>query len=116
MEKRIDIALLLSFYGPLLTARQQQMLRYYYEDDLSLSEIAELCAVTRQGAHDAIRRGARQLAQLEDKLGLRTRWVGVCNQLSTCQSYLLQGDVQMALDAIGTLLRDEEQSVREEDL
>lgn len=108
MEKRVDIALLLSFYGPLLTARQQQMLRYYYEDDLTLSEIAELCSVTRQGAHDAVRRGVRQLAQLEEKLGLRARWTVMCNQLAQCQAYLLQGDSQKALYAIGELLQSEE--------
>ena len=73
MEKRVDASLLLSFDGAMLTERQQEMLRLYYEDDLSLSEIADLLVVTRQGLHDAIRRGEQQLPTLEPKLGLRAR-------------------------------------------
>lgn len=110
MEKRIDIALLLSFYGPLLTERQRQMLRYYYEDDLSLSEVAELCGVTRQGAHDAIRRGAHQLALLEEKLGLRARWVRICHRLAQCQAVLAGGNTEKAIGMINELLLDEERT------
>lgn len=81
MEKRVDAALLLSFYGRLLTPRQQEMLRLYYEDDLSLSEIASLCGVTRQGAHDAIRKGEQSLFSFEEKLGLRAQWTHICDTL-----------------------------------
>ena len=78
MEKRVRTSLLLSFYGPMLTERQRETLRMHEEDDLSLSEIAQEAGVTRQAAHDAIRRGEEQLFTFEEKLGLAARWQRVC--------------------------------------
>lgn len=109
MEKRIDAGLLLSFYGPMLTERQREMLRLYYEDDLSLSEIAALLGVSRQGAHDAIRRGEQQLFSLEDKLGLRARWVRVREGLAACRTALEEENTAKAIACIDTLLREEEE-------
>lgn len=109
MEKRIDAGLLLSFYGAMLTERQQEMLRLYYEDDLSLSEIAVLTGVSRQGAHDAIRRGEQQLFGLEARLGLRARWVRMQQGLSACQQALEANDTDTARAIIAQLLREEEE-------
>lgn len=108
MEKRVDAGLLLSFYGAMLTGRQQEMLRLYYEDDLSLSEIAALLGVSRQGVHDAIRRGEAQLVALEAKLGLRARWTRITEGLHTCRDALASGDTHTAMTMIDTLLREEE--------
>ena len=41
MAKNYEIAILIDFYGEMLTAKQRDFLEYYYNDDLSLSEIAE---------------------------------------------------------------------------
>ena len=108
MEKRIGVGLLLSFYGGMLTSRQRDMLRLYYEDDLSLSEIASLAGVTRQGAYDLIRRGEGQLLSLEEKLGLRARWVRVCTGLGSVREALVAGDSAKSLAIIDDLLREEE--------
>ena len=54
MDKRIETAWLLDFYGPLLTQRQQEMLRLYCDEDLSMAEIAEQEAISRQGVHDTV--------------------------------------------------------------
>ena len=70
MEKIINMALLADFYGPLLTEKQGQALRLFYEEDFSLSEIAEECACSRQAAHELIKRGEALLADYEQKLGL----------------------------------------------
>jgi len=108
MDKRVDVGLLLSFYGAMLTERQRDMLRLYYEDDLTLSEIAALCGVTRQGAYDLIRRGEGQLLSLETKLTLRARWVRVCEGLREVKGTLAGGDSAKALAMIDELLREEE--------
>ena len=50
MAKNYEIAVLIDFYGEMLTAKQRDFLEYYYNDDLSLSEIAENEGITRQGA------------------------------------------------------------------
>ena len=108
MEKRIHTSLLLSFYGQLLTERQCQLLRDYYEEDLSFSEIAEQNGMTRQAAHDAIRRGENQLMKLEEKLNLHARWIRICEQLIDCQNYLQSGDVGRANNAIVRILEEEQ--------
>lgn len=109
MEKRVHAGLLLSFYGKMLTERQREWLRLYYEDDLSLSEIAETSGVTRQAAHDAIRRGERQLEALEARLGLASRWVRICAGLETCRTALRAGDTAGAERIVEELLRQEEE-------
>ena len=62
--------LLLDAYGGLLTDRKRELLEYYYNDDLSLSEIAELTGLTRQGARDGIRKAEEELRGLEEKLSV----------------------------------------------
>ena len=54
MAKDLEMGYLLDFYGEVLTEKQREMLRQYYNDDLSLSEIGENFGITRQGARDAI--------------------------------------------------------------
>ena len=74
MEKDLEIAMLLDFYGEMLKEQQKQFLEYYYNDDLSLSEISELAGITRQGVRDSIKRAELQLCEMEDKLGLVARF------------------------------------------
>lgn len=68
-----DICLWLDYYGELLTARQKEVLTLYYEQDWSLSEIADQTGLSRQGVHDQIRRGSARLVMLEEILGLAAR-------------------------------------------
>ena len=68
-----DMIMLFDFYGELLTATQKTMFDYYYNDDLSLSEIAENEGITRQGVRDAIKRAETQLFDMEKKLGIAER-------------------------------------------
>lgn len=67
-QKRELYCELLDHYGPALSGRCKDVLELYYEEDLSLSEIAENCGITRQGVLDAIRRGEGDLLLLEEKL------------------------------------------------
>ena len=77
MNKDLSVSILMDFYGRLLTDKQRDALDMYYNSDLSLSEIAEETGISRQGARDAIKRGERQLAELEEKLGLAQRFTDV---------------------------------------
>lgn len=74
MAERIELNYLLDFYGPLLTSHRQEVLRLYCEEDLSLQEIADQLAITRQGVFDALNKARRQLNDYEDKLGLVRRY------------------------------------------
>lgn len=74
MAKNYEIAVLLDFYGEMLTEKQRTFLEYYYNDDLSLSEIAENEGITRQGVRDAIKRAEAQMLEMETKLGMAKRF------------------------------------------
>lgn len=81
MDKKLIISLLLDFYGQLLSEKQFKIMDYYYNDDLSLSEISEIVGITRQGVHDTIKRSEQFLEDLEEKLGLYGKWQSVQAQL-----------------------------------
>ncbi|MCM1115662.1 MAG: DNA-binding protein [Clostridium sp.] len=74
MAKNLEIPFLLDFYGEMLTKKQHDFLIYYYEDDLSLSEIAENEGITRQGVRDSIKRAESQLFDMEKNLGFAQRF------------------------------------------
>ena len=87
-----DITILMDFYGEMLTEKEMDALDYYYNDDLSLGEIAENIAqtrrlnreygevsaerdtITRQGVRDTIKRAENKLLNMEEKLGLVARF------------------------------------------
>lgn len=81
LNKKLTISLLLDFYGQLLSEKQLEIMDYYYNDDLSLREIAEIVGITRQGVHDTIKRSEGFLEELENKLGLLSRWQSIEEQL-----------------------------------
>ena len=68
------MALLYDFYGDMLTDRQKEFYDLYYNEDLSLSEIAENYGISRQGVRDVIVRAEATLTELEDKTGIIRRF------------------------------------------
>lgn len=70
IDKIERVAMLYDFYGKLLTQKQQEILSLYYEQDLSLAEIAEEYKVSRQAIHDILRRTEKILEGFEEKLEL----------------------------------------------
>ena len=70
MAKDLKYASLLDIYGGVLTDKQREMLELYYNEDLSLSEIAEGEGISRQGVRDSIKRGEETLRDLEEKIGV----------------------------------------------
>ncbi len=57
-------------YQELLTTKQKVYFELYYQDDLSLSEIAEQFEVSRNAVFDNIKRTEKLLEDYEDKLQL----------------------------------------------
>ena len=70
MAKDLKFASLLDIYGGVLTDKQREMLELYYNEDLSLSEIAANEGISRQGVRDSIKRGEEALLDLEEKIGV----------------------------------------------
>lgn len=81
MAKDLNLSALLDFYGPFLSEKRRNLLHHYYNEDLSLSEIAENEAITRQGVRDLIKHGELQLKRYEEECG----W---CQNVLALQSVL----------------------------
>lgn len=99
-EKNMKLAYLLDFYGDALDERTQSIMRAYYEDDLSLSEIADGEGISRQGVRHVIKRGEEQLEFFEEKLGLAAHYKeleAAANKLYTINKFLTEnGDDRSA--------------------
>lgn len=74
MAKDLSVSVLLDFYGELLTSKQAEALDFYYNQDLSLAEIAADMGVSRQGVRAFIKQGEAHLEEFEEKLGLAERF------------------------------------------
>ena len=75
MEKILWISLLYDFYGQLLTEKQRKFIELYYNNDLSLGEIALEYSVTRQAVYDILKRSEKTLNNYEGKLGLVSKFM-----------------------------------------
>jgi predicted DNA-binding protein YlxM (UPF0122 family) len=116
-QKNLRVALLLDYYGGLLTEKQREVVDLYYNEDLSLAEISELCGITRQGVRDSIKRGEGQLLEMEDKLGLVERITNlettideveeISAKLSeyAAQNIVVRPAAQMAQDILATIAK-----------
>lgn len=82
MAKDLKVSYLLDFYGDMLTEKQREVIEAYYNEDLSLAEIAEEWAITRQGVRDAIKRAEQQLFDMEARLGLAARFQSIQGALT----------------------------------
>ena len=73
MEKKVEISILCELYGKLLTKKQLEFMNDYYNNDLSLSEIAENNDITRQAVRDILKKGEKKLFEYEEKLEFMKR-------------------------------------------
>ncbi len=70
MDELVEKALLFDFYGELLTENQKEVYGEHIQNDFSVTEIANLRGISRQGAYDMIRRCEKILSEYEDRLHL----------------------------------------------
>ncbi|MBE3594771.1 MAG: YlxM family DNA-binding protein [Candidatus Carbobacillus altaicus] len=70
LEKTTWMNELIDYYAELLPSKQREVLQYYYSDDLSLQEIADMFGMSRQAVYDLVRRGEKSLEETEKALGL----------------------------------------------
>ena len=76
-EKNMRIAYLLDFYGDLLDEHTSGVMKAYYNDDLSLSEVASDIGISRQGIRHLIKRGEEQLENYDEKLRLTSTYESI---------------------------------------
>jgi predicted DNA-binding protein YlxM (UPF0122 family) len=79
--KNLEISVLNDYYGGLLNAHQSEIMRLYYDCDMSLAEIADETGITRQGVREVLVRSTKRLEEYEQKLGLINKIKGVAEKL-----------------------------------
>ena len=108
-EKDLNIGYLLDFYGDLLSDRKRSVMDMYYNEDLSLAEIATEIGISRQGVHDLIKKSEEELRFYEEKLGLAARLRRVeqyADSLSAlAESHDLPNDVRESIDRLALAVR-----------
>jgi len=119
LETSVEMGTLCAFYGGLLTGKQLEAVTLYYQEDLSLGEIAEQLGCTRQSVHELIVRSGEKLRAYEAAVGAAARMRGVAEQLEKAAA-LLEGvcaqalpqqaraDVEQALGLIRETIEQEE--------
>lgn len=99
MAKNLEISLLLDFYGDMLTEKQRDVVELYYNEDLSLAEIASHSGITRQGVRDSIKRAEVQLLDYEEHLRLAARFRRIQERLNEITD--LAKDIERINDHFG---------------
>ena len=120
LERLYDLAQLYDLYGALLTGKQRECLHLHIAEDFSLAEIGETLGITRQAAHESIRRAEHALAEMEERLGLRARraaeareLAGIYEELCALKEPIATADVQ---HIIAPLRRYVETSAEQEEV
>ena len=107
--KNLKVSYLLDFYGDVLTERKKEVLDMYYNEDLSLAEIAEQIGISRQGVRDLIKKAEEELLFLEDKLGLAKKMVALRshsdNMLSIAKNNELLPELRTEIEEIAKIIK-----------
>ncbi len=88
MAKDLNITMLLDVYGQLLTEKQRFAIDLYYNEDLSLAEIADEIDISRQGVRESIKQGEKHLLDYEEKLSVVKRFKNISSQLDELNALL----------------------------
>ena len=108
-EKDLKKAYLLDFYGDVLTERKKEVLDMYYNEDLSLAEIAEQIGISRQGVRDLIKKAEEEIFFLEEKLGLAQKMSALRvhseNMLRIAENEGLSPEIKKEIEEIAKIIK-----------
>lgn len=106
--KDLNICILLDFYSSLLSEKQAEMMQRYYNEDLSLSEIAAEMNITRQGVRDALKKSEAILKEAEKQMGFAKRFIDMAKELKVIreQTEELITDKDNRDEKLGGLLKE----------
>ena len=106
LKKKIEISMLCVYYGSLLTTKQYTFLNDYYNNDLSLSEIADNNQITRQAVRDIIKKGEKKLFEYEEKLSFMKRMLKQNKKIAKILSQITKIQKEYSDKQIAIILED----------
>ncbi len=95
MDRIVEKSMLFDFYGELLTAHQKAVYGEYIQNDLSISELASIQGISRQGAHDMVKRCEKILADYEERLHLVAHYGSIkqmVGEIRKCSEEILESE------------------------
>jgi len=95
IEERVQIAILSKYYGKMLTERQQDILKMYVDNNLSLAEVSTELGISRQAVKDAIDNSLSSLKNMEEKLQFISRDDNIKKQIEECQTIDMMTKIQL---------------------
>ena len=95
IEERVQIAILSKYYGKILTERQQDILKMYVDNNLSLSEVSEELSISRQAVKDALDNAMATLKNMEEKLQFISRDDNIKHKIEENQSIDMLTKIQL---------------------
>ena len=95
IEERVQIAILSKYYGKMLTDRQQDILKMYVDNNLSLSEVSEELGISRQAVKDALDNAMATLKHMEEKLRFISRDDNIKHTIEENQSIDMLTKIQL---------------------
>lgn len=102
------------FYGCLLTEHQCEMIRLYYDCDISLFEIAEQFGISRQAVRDSIKRAEQALITYEEKLGLCEKISNINDMIIALEDSINANDnngAKQKLDKLKRIMEDNDGNI-----
>ncbi len=112
-EKNMRLALLLDYYGDLLSEHRRTIMELYYCEDLSLSEIAENTGITRQAVRDSIKKSEIELHRIDEALHLadtleamQIKCAEAARHAEAILSELPEGDLYTSLSKLAEEIRE----------
>ncbi|WP_368654788.1 putative DNA-binding protein [Ornithinibacillus sp. 4-3] len=106
LEKTMRINYLVDFYQSLLTPKQYDYMRLYYDEDLSLVEIADLLDVSRQAVYDNLKRTEMILEDYEEKLKLYDKFLKRAELIEQLEAEIDQKEKHEKINDIIVQLKD----------
>ena len=100
LDRHLAVNALLDMYGRLLTTRQRMILGYYYEDNYTLSEIADLEGISRNAVHDLLNRTVKKLEDYERKLQCLKKRATLVQAMAKLERHADHPDIALALDLL----------------
>lgn len=100
MEEKIEISILLSLYGNLLTETQKKYMELYYNEDLSLSEIGDNENITRQAVRTILVKSKNKLKEYESQLGFMKKQENIKKLITKLEKATNESEKQKLIEEI----------------
>ena len=106
MDRKVEISMLCQIYGKLLTEKQFDYINDYYNNDLSLAELAENYGITRQAARDNIKKGENRLFEYEEKLQIMKKTLNTEKKIAKILAQISTIKTQYSDEKIADILEN----------